>query len=85
MLPDSSYNNGHDSNGIPQQRQPPSTISQSQHFHNNEAPVQEGIQFAEDAFAFDVNTVLPDQWMQDFLGESFFGQLDDGLLHTSQV
>lgn len=33
-----------------------------------------------DEFNFSVDDVLPDHWMQDFLGESFFNQLDDEYL-----
>ena len=83
MLSAPSYNDRRESTGLPQQQQRPSATLQNQHFDNNEASVQEHLQFVEGAFAFDVNTVLPDQWMQDFLGESFFGQFDDGLLNTS--
>lgn len=36
--------------------------------------------FQFDTAAFDIDEALPEQWIQDFLGESFFGQLDDDLL-----
>ena len=38
-----------------------------------------------DEDSFDVGEILPDLWMQDFVGESFFGQLDDGIFGFPQL
>lgn len=41
--------------------------------------------FQFDPAAFDIDEALPEQWIQDFLGESFFGQLDDELLMMDYI
>jgi hypothetical protein len=35
--------------------------------------------------SFDVDQLLPDLWMQDFVGESFFGQINDSIFGYPQV
>ena len=90
MISESPHDNGDEGRNKPQQEQqyrPQQNPVASQNYHSSadEASAQDNFDFVEAGFAFDVNTVLPDQWMQDFLGESFFGQLDDGLLGINQM
>jgi hypothetical protein len=47
--------------------------------------VDENLNFNAEDMAFHVDDFLPDQWAQDFLGETFFGQLDEGLFNPNDV
>jgi hypothetical protein len=73
-----------------QDRQQQSLIDQGNHNHdqhpqNGNASLDQHLQFYDGNIPFDVNDILPDLWMQDFIGETFFGQLDEGLLMLNQI
>lgn len=84
MLSESTHGNAPEKSGRSQQRHPPA-ICEDEQMDSGGTHFDDHFQMGDDAFSFDVDHVLPDQWLQDFLGETFFGQFDEGMSTFNHV